>query len=123
MIKRIHIIYILIYIIYSFLLLISFFKFVVFLQVKKSSIIMDSFLYIYKLILKLEEIKREYSNLMAIKKEYLNLMKHIQVPKVSIISASLFLSVASVYFSKVFNFFLQYETPRRWKWIRLGKSF
>lgn len=74
---------------------------------------MDSFLYIYKLILKLEEIKREYSNLMAIKKEYLNLMKHIQVPKVSIISASLFLSVASVYFSKVFNFFLQYETPRR----------
>ncbi|KAJ0082621.1 hypothetical protein Patl1_10469 [Pistacia atlantica] len=50
-------------------------------SVKKSSIIMDSLLYIYKLKLKLEEIKREYSNLMAIKKEYLNLMKHIQVPK------------------------------------------
>lgn len=111
MIKRIHIIYILIYIIYSFLLLISFFKFVVFLQVKKSSIIMDSFLYIYKLILKLEEIKREYSNLMAIKKEYLNLMKHIQVPKVSIISASLFLSVASVYFSKVLTFSCNMKLP------------
>ncbi|KAH9749103.1 transcription factor bHLH35-like protein [Citrus sinensis] len=50
-------------------------------SVKKSSIIMDSLLYVCKLKLKLEAIKREYSNLMAIKKAYLDLMKHNRVPK------------------------------------------
>ncbi|KAH7568740.1 hypothetical protein JRO89_XS06G0040300 [Xanthoceras sorbifolium] len=50
-------------------------------SVKKSSIIMDSLIYIYKLKLKLEAIKREYSNLMAIKRQYLYLMEHVQVPE------------------------------------------
>ncbi|KAK3206818.1 hypothetical protein Dsin_020864 [Dipteronia sinensis] len=50
-------------------------------SVKKSSIIMDSLLYIYKLKLKLEAIKREYSNLMEIKRQYIYLMEHIQVPE------------------------------------------
>ncbi|KAL5772171.1 hypothetical protein ACOSQ2_012095 [Xanthoceras sorbifolium] len=50
-------------------------------SVKKSSIVMDSLIYIYKLKLKLEAIKREYSNLMAIKRQYLYLMEHVQVPE------------------------------------------
>ncbi|KAK1557053.1 hypothetical protein Q3G72_017005 [Acer saccharum] len=50
-------------------------------KVKKSSIIIDSLLYIYKLKLKLEAIKREYSNLMEIKRQYIYLMEHIQVPE------------------------------------------
>ncbi|KAK1557405.1 hypothetical protein Q3G72_024134 [Acer saccharum] len=50
-------------------------------SVKKSSIIIDSLLYIYKLKLKLEAIKREYSNLMEIKRQYIYLMEHIQVPE------------------------------------------
>lgn len=60
------------------------------MKVKKSSIIMDSLLYIYKLKLKLEAMKREYSNLMAIKRKYLYIMEHIQVSEV--ISFSLLLS-------------------------------
>ena len=51
---------------------------------------MATLLYIYKLILKLEAIKREYLNLLATKKEYLKLMKNMQVPEVSL---SLSLSV------------------------------
>ena len=55
---------------------------------------MATLLYIYKLILKLEAIKREYLNLMATKKEYLKLMKNMQVPEVSLsLSLSLSLSV------------------------------
>ncbi|KAJ4703693.1 Transcription factor bHLH35-like protein [Melia azedarach] len=50
-------------------------------SMKKSSIIVDCLLYIYKLKLKLEAIRREYSNLMAIKNAYLELMKSFQVPK------------------------------------------
>lgn len=41
---------------------------------------MDAFFYIYLLKLKLEAIKREYSNLVAIKEEYLRRMKHIHLP-------------------------------------------
>ncbi|GAV57607.1 hypothetical protein CFOL_v3_01144 [Cephalotus follicularis] len=50
-------------------------------SVKKSSVIMDALLYIYKLRLKLEAIVREYSYLMAIKREYIKLIKYVQVPK------------------------------------------
>ncbi|KAL8507177.1 hypothetical protein ACS0TY_017907 [Phlomoides rotata] len=46
-------------------------------SVKKSSIIMDAFLYIYKLKLQVEAIKREYQNL----------MNHIQEVKVEKIGA------------------------------------
>ncbi|XP_030972759.1 uncharacterized protein LOC115992672 isoform X2 [Quercus lobata] len=47
-------------------------------SVKRSFINTATLLYIYKLILKLEAIKREYLNLMATKKEYLKLMKNMQ---------------------------------------------
>ncbi|XP_030972758.1 uncharacterized protein LOC115992672 isoform X1 [Quercus lobata] len=50
-------------------------------SVKRSFINTATLLYIYKLILKLEAIKREYLNLMATKKEYLKLMKNMQVPE------------------------------------------
>ncbi|KAJ9136010.1 hypothetical protein P3X46_033126 [Hevea brasiliensis] len=54
-------------------------------SVKRSSIIADAILYIYKLKLKLEAIKRELSNLDAIKREYLSLVKQVQyLPKVKV---------------------------------------
>ena len=40
---------------------------------------MDALFYIYLLKLKLEAIKREYSNLVAIKEEYLKILKHIHI--------------------------------------------
>ncbi|GMY37488.1 hypothetical protein FCV25MIE_32731 [Fagus crenata] len=48
-------------------------------SVKRSFINTAALLYIYKLKLKLEAMKREYLNLMATKREYLKLMKHMQV--------------------------------------------
>ncbi|MBA0868257.1 hypothetical protein Goshw_010934 [Gossypium schwendimanii] len=36
---------------------------------------------VHDLKVKLEEIQREYQNLMAIRNEYFNLLKHIQIPK------------------------------------------
>ncbi|GKU92388.1 hypothetical protein SLEP1_g6122 [Rubroshorea leprosula] len=50
-------------------------------SVKRSSIILDALLYIQQLKLKLQELQREYLNLLAIKNEYLTLMKHTQIPK------------------------------------------
>ncbi|EXB84037.1 hypothetical protein L484_005801 [Morus notabilis] len=51
-------------------------------HVKSSStILMNTFLYIYLLKLKLEAVKRVYSNLLAIKNDYLNLTKNFHVPK------------------------------------------
>uniref|UniRef100_A0A3N7EZG3 Plant bHLH transcription factor ACT-like domain-containing protein n=1 Tax=Populus trichocarpa TaxID=3694 RepID=A0A3N7EZG3_POPTR len=50
-------------------------------SVQRKSVIMDALLYIYKLKLKLEAIKRELANLVAIKREYLSLMKQLQLPK------------------------------------------
>ncbi|XVF87296.1 hypothetical protein PTKIN_Ptkin18bG0107900 [Pterospermum kingtungense] len=51
-------------------------------SVKRSSInIVKVLLHVYKLKVKLEEIQREYQNLMAIRNEYLMLLKHIQTPK------------------------------------------
>ncbi|EEF40104.1 uncharacterized protein LOC8275168 [Ricinus communis] len=51
-------------------------------SVKRNCIIADAVLYIYKLSLKVEAIKRELSNLNAIKSEYLRLMKQVQcLPK------------------------------------------
>lgn len=47
-----------------FILIFSFFVFLLSVKVKKSSIVMDAFLYIYKLKLKLQAIQREYSKLM-----------------------------------------------------------
>nr|XP_023875088.1 uncharacterized protein LOC111987593 isoform X2 [Quercus suber]POE82784.1 hypothetical protein CFP56_19695 [Quercus suber] len=47
-------------------------------SVKRSFINTVALLYIYKLIRKLEAIKREYLNLMATKREYLKLMKNMQ---------------------------------------------
>ncbi|PON95855.1 Nucleic acid-binding, OB-fold containing protein [Trema orientale] len=47
---------------------------------KRRSVVMDAFFYIYLLKLKLEGIKREYSNLVAIKEEYLKMMNHIHNP-------------------------------------------
>ncbi|KAL4627207.1 hypothetical protein ACB092_05G151600 [Castanea dentata] len=47
-------------------------------SVKRSFINTAALLHIYKLILKLEAIKREYLNLMATKREYLKLMKNMQ---------------------------------------------
>ena len=55
-------------------------------QVQRKSVIMDALLYIYKLKLKLEAIKRELANLVAIKREYLSLMKQLQLPKVTSLS-------------------------------------
>ncbi|KAG6777181.1 hypothetical protein POTOM_016997 [Populus tomentosa] len=48
---------------------------------QRKSVIMEALLYIYKLKLKLEAIKRELANLVAIKREYLSLMKQLQLPK------------------------------------------
>ncbi|XP_021295146.1 uncharacterized protein LOC110424782 [Herrania umbratica] len=50
-------------------------------SVKRSSVVLNVFLHIYKLKVKLEEIQREHQNLMAIKNEYLTLLKHVQIPK------------------------------------------
>ncbi|XVF27461.1 hypothetical protein REPUB_Repub14bG0108400 [Reevesia pubescens] len=50
-------------------------------SVKRSSIILNALLHCYKLKVKLEEIEREYQNLMAIRNEYLTLLNHIQIPK------------------------------------------
>ncbi|XP_010999780.1 PREDICTED: uncharacterized protein LOC105107524 isoform X2 [Populus euphratica] len=50
-------------------------------SVQRKSVIMDALLCIYKLKLKLEAIKRELANLVAIKREYLSLMKQLQLPK------------------------------------------
>ncbi|XP_022714580.1 uncharacterized protein LOC111274228 [Durio zibethinus] len=50
-------------------------------SVKRSSTILNVLLHFYKLKIKLEEIQREYQNLMAIRNEYLTLLKHIQIPK------------------------------------------
>lgn len=58
---------------------------------KRRSIIADAVLYIYKLKLKLEEIKRELSILEAIKREYLSMLKRIKhLPKVCPLSSILF---------------------------------
>lgn len=60
---------------------------------------MDALLYIYKLKLKLEAIKRELANLVAIKREYyLSLMKQLQLPKVSSLSLPLVISFFTVLF-------------------------
>ncbi|CAK7350382.1 unnamed protein product [Dovyalis caffra] len=50
-------------------------------KVQKKSIIMDALLNIYNLKLKLEAIKGELTNLIALKREYLSLMKQLQLPK------------------------------------------
>ncbi|WRX27192.1 hypothetical protein QQP08_019679 [Theobroma cacao] len=50
-------------------------------SVKRSSVVLNVLLHIYKLKVKLEEIQREYQNLMAIKNEYLTLLEHVQIPK------------------------------------------
>ncbi|XVF25615.1 hypothetical protein REPUB_Repub13aG0227400 [Reevesia pubescens] len=50
-------------------------------SVKRSSIILNILLHFHKLKVKLEEIQREYQNLMAIRNEYSTLLKHIQIPK------------------------------------------
>ncbi|KAG6778893.1 hypothetical protein POTOM_015256 [Populus tomentosa] len=50
-------------------------------SVQRKSVIMEALLYIYKLKLKLEAIKRELANLVAIKREYLSLMKQLPLPK------------------------------------------
>jgi hypothetical protein len=60
---------------------------------------MDALLYIYKLKLKLEAIKRELANLVAIKREYyLSLMKQLQLPKVTSLSLPLVISFFTVLF-------------------------
>ncbi|OMO65448.1 hypothetical protein COLO4_31243 [Corchorus olitorius] len=51
-------------------------------SVKRSSMVLNALLHIYKLKVKLEEMQREYQNLMAIRNQYLTLLKHIQIPKV-----------------------------------------
>ncbi|KAM1138735.1 hypothetical protein COP1_036629 [Malus domestica] len=48
-------------------------------SVKRTSIVVDALPHIYMLKLKLEEVHREYSHLMAIKTDYINLIKHLQV--------------------------------------------
>ncbi|XVE51493.1 hypothetical protein DITRI_Ditri02bG0046100 [Diplodiscus trichospermus] len=50
-------------------------------SVKRGSIILNVLLHLCKLIVKLEEMQREYQNLMAIRNEYLILLKHMQIPK------------------------------------------
>ncbi|OMO76156.1 hypothetical protein CCACVL1_15861 [Corchorus capsularis] len=50
-------------------------------SVKRSSMVLNALLHIYKLKVKLEEMQREYQNLMAIRNQYLTLLKHIQIPK------------------------------------------
>ncbi|KAL1165841.1 hypothetical protein V6Z11_A06G155700 [Gossypium hirsutum] len=50
-------------------------------SVRRRSIILNVLLHFHKLKVKLEEIQREYQNLMAIRNEYFNLLKHIQIPK------------------------------------------
>ncbi|TYH67238.1 hypothetical protein ES332_D06G175200v1 [Gossypium tomentosum] len=50
-------------------------------SVRRRSIILNVLLHFHKLTVKLEEIQREYQNLMAIRNEYFNLLKHIQIPK------------------------------------------
>ncbi|KAI5570882.1 hypothetical protein POPTR_011G070000v4 [Populus trichocarpa] len=50
-------------------------------SVKRKYVIMDALLCIYKLKLKLEAIKTELANLIAVKREYLSLMKELQLPK------------------------------------------
>jgi len=44
---------------------------------------MDALLCIYKLKLKLEAMRTELANLIAVKREYLSLMKELQLPKVN----------------------------------------
>ncbi|XVF40290.1 hypothetical protein PTKIN_Ptkin01aG0100600 [Pterospermum kingtungense] len=51
-----------------------------FKSVKRSSIIFNV-LQIYKLKGKLEEIQREYTNLLAVRNQYLTLLKHVRIPK------------------------------------------
>jgi hypothetical protein len=53
------------------------------MKVKRKYVIMDALLCIYKLKLKLEAIKTELANLIAVKREYLSLMKELQLPKVN----------------------------------------
>ncbi|KAB5560718.1 hypothetical protein DKX38_005675 [Salix brachista] len=50
-------------------------------SVQRKSITMDALLYIHKLKLKLEAIKREVASLVARKREYLSVMKQLQLPK------------------------------------------
>ncbi|KAH1055950.1 hypothetical protein J1N35_034015 [Gossypium stocksii] len=50
-------------------------------SVRRRSIILNVLLHFHKLKVKLEEIQREYQNLMAIRNEYFSLLKHIQIPK------------------------------------------
>ncbi|KAI4332512.1 hypothetical protein L6164_017415 [Bauhinia variegata] len=50
-------------------------------SVRRRSINKSSVLYIYKLKVLLERVKRECRNLIATRREYLNLLKHIQEPK------------------------------------------
>ena len=59
---------------------------------------MEALLYIYKLKLKLEAIKRELANLVAIKREYLSLMKQLPLPKVNSLSLPLVISFFPVLF-------------------------
>ncbi|XVE88234.1 hypothetical protein DITRI_Ditri19aG0053300 [Diplodiscus trichospermus] len=51
------------------------------ISVKRSSILLNFLLHFFKLKAKLEEIQREYQNLVAIRNEYLTLLKYIQIPK------------------------------------------
>ncbi|KAE8659656.1 hypothetical protein F3Y22_tig00116962pilonHSYRG00830 [Hibiscus syriacus] len=50
-------------------------------SVKRRSIVLNVLLQCHKLKLKLEEIHREYENLVAIRNQYFTLLKHIQIPK------------------------------------------
>ncbi|KAG4146422.1 hypothetical protein ERO13_D05G156400v2 [Gossypium hirsutum] len=50
-------------------------------SVKRSSIVLNVLLQCHKLKVKLEEIHREYQNLMTIGNQYFTLLKHIQVSK------------------------------------------
>ncbi|GMI82285.1 hypothetical protein like AT1G29270 [Hibiscus trionum] len=50
-------------------------------SVKRRSMLLNVLLHCHKLKLKLEEIHREYQNLMAIRNQYFTLLKHMQIPK------------------------------------------
>lgn len=50
-------------------------------SVKRKNAIISKVLQIYKLKVKLEEIQREYQNLLAIRNQYLTSLEHIQIPK------------------------------------------
>lgn len=53
-----------------------------FLKAKRTSIAKSTVLYIYKLKVALENVKREYENLLATRREYLNQLNHVQENKV-----------------------------------------